>query len=198
MLEQLRRNSRSFIIWVLFGIIIAVFIINFGPQANQTIGCGASSPYVMDIDGGEVDEHGWRFAMNTSQGRMTEQQRREQSLELLLAREILAQAAEKAGFRVDTDMVNEHIKVGDIYVLGQRADGDVAARDRLAEEARATGKPENIISKIVDGRMSVYYRDDAGVLAEQPFAKDDSKTVRQVLAESGLKAKSFLLWVLGK
>lgn len=73
-----------------------------------------------------------------------------------------------------------------------------AARDRLAEEARATGKPENIINKIVDGRMSVFYRDEAGVLAEQPFAKDDSKTVRQVLAESGLKAKSFTLWVLGK
>lgn len=73
-----------------------------------------------------------------------------------------------------------------------------AARDRLSEEARATGKPENIIEKIVDGRMSVFYRDEAGVLVEQPFAKDDSKSVRQVLAESGLKAKSFVLWVLGK
>lgn len=73
-----------------------------------------------------------------------------------------------------------------------------AARERLAEEARATGKPENIINKIVDGRMAVFYRDEAGVLVEQPFAKDDAKSVRQVLAESGLKAKSFLLWVLGK
>ncbi len=72
-----------------------------------------------------------------------------------------------------------------------------AARERLSEEARATGKPENIISKIVDGRMGVFYRDEAGVLAEQPFAKDDSKTVSQALAESGLKAKSFTLWVLG-
>lgn len=71
------------------------------------------------------------------------------------------------------------------------------ARDRLVEEARATGKPDNIIDKIVDGRMKVFYREDAGVLVEQPFAKDDSKNVSQVLAEQGLKAKGFTLWVLG-
>ena len=72
-----------------------------------------------------------------------------------------------------------------------------AERDRLADEARKTGKPENIIEKIVDGRMKVFYKDDAGVLVEQPFAKDDTKTVSQVLAEQGLKAKAFTLWVLG-
>ncbi|MEZ6058597.1 MAG: translation elongation factor Ts [Planctomycetaceae bacterium] len=73
-----------------------------------------------------------------------------------------------------------------------------AERDRLSEEARATGKPENIIEKIVDGRMKLYYRDEAGVLAEQAFAKDDTKSVEQVLAESGYKAKAFTLWTLGK
>lgn len=73
-----------------------------------------------------------------------------------------------------------------------------AERDRLSAEARATGKPENIIDKIVDGRMKLYYRDEAGVLAEQAFAKDDSKSVEQVLAECGFKAKSFTLWTLGK
>ncbi|HWL08629.1 MAG TPA: translation elongation factor Ts [Planctomicrobium sp.] len=72
-----------------------------------------------------------------------------------------------------------------------------AERQRLAEEARATKKPENIIEKIVDGKLGVFYREVAGVLTEQLFAKDDSKTVRQVLAENGLKAKSFKLIVLG-
>lgn len=72
-----------------------------------------------------------------------------------------------------------------------------AERDRLAAEARKTGKPENIIDKIVDGRMKVFYKDEAGVLVEQAFAKDDTKTVSQVLAEKGLKAKGFTLWVLG-
>lgn len=72
-----------------------------------------------------------------------------------------------------------------------------AERDRLSAEAKATGKPDNIIDKIVDGRMGVFYRDEAGVLTEQPFAKDDSKTVSQALAEAGLKAKNFTLWVIG-
>lgn len=72
-----------------------------------------------------------------------------------------------------------------------------AERDRLAAEARKSGKPDNIIDKIVDGRMKVFYKDDAGVLVEQAFAKDDTKSVSQVLAEKGLKAKAFTLWVLG-
>ncbi|QDT36154.1 translation elongation factor Ts [Stratiformator vulcanicus] len=71
-----------------------------------------------------------------------------------------------------------------------------AERERLSEEARATGKPENIIEKIVDGRMKAFYV-EAGVLVFQPFAKDDSKTVKQALAEKGLKAKSFKLWTIG-
>ncbi len=72
------------------------------------------------------------------------------------------------------------------------------ARAKLAEEAKASGKPANIIEKIVDGKMGVFYRDECGVLTEQGFAKDDSKTVRQVLAEAGLKSKAFHLWVLGR
>ena len=71
-----------------------------------------------------------------------------------------------------------------------------AERDRLSEEARATGKPENIIEKIVDGRMNSFYVEQ-GVLVLQPFAKDDSKSVSQALAESGLTAVGFTRWVIG-
>ena len=72
------------------------------------------------------------------------------------------------------------------------------ARANLVAEATASGKPANIVEKIVDGKMSVFYRDECGVLTEQPFAKDDSKSVRQVLAEAGLKSKAFHLWILGQ
>ena len=77
------------------------------------------------------------------------------------------------------------------------ADVVQAERDRLSEEAKATGKPENIIEKIVDGRMKNYYVEE-GVLNLQPFAKDDSKSVSQVLAENGFNAGSFTCWVLGR
>jgi hypothetical protein len=42
MLEQLRRNSRSFLIWVLFGIIIAAFVLTFGTQ-EVSPGCASGS-----------------------------------------------------------------------------------------------------------------------------------------------------------
>tara|TARA_R110002095_G_scaffold208540_2_gene194328 strand:+ start:5280 stop:6119 length:840 start_codon:yes stop_codon:yes gene_type:complete len=69
-------------------------------------------------------------------------------------------------------------------------------RDRLVAEAKATGKPDNIIDKIVDGRMKTFFVEQ-GVLVFQPFAVDDSKTVSQALAEKGLEAVSFTRWSIG-
>lgn len=71
-----------------------------------------------------------------------------------------------------------------------------AERDRLTDEARASGKPENIIDKMVDGRMKVFYAEQ-GVLNMQPFAKDDKKTVSQALNEAGLEAVAFHRWKVG-
>ena len=72
-----------------------------------------------------------------------------------------------------------------------------AERERLTADAKATGKPDNVIDKIVDGRMKSFYQDDQQVLALQDFAKDPSKSVSQALAEHGLKAVGFVRWVLG-
>jgi elongation factor Ts len=72
-----------------------------------------------------------------------------------------------------------------------------AERERLRSEAKKSGKPDNIIDKIVDGQMNVFYNEQ-GVLISQPFAKEQSKTVSQALAESGLKAVNFTRWVIGR
>jgi elongation factor Ts len=71
-----------------------------------------------------------------------------------------------------------------------------AERARLTEEIKASGKPANIIDKIVAGKLSVFFR-DKGVLAEQAFAKDEAKSVQQVLEAAGFKPKAFTMWVLG-
>lgn len=76
------------------------------------------------------------------------------------------------------------------------ADQVAKERERLTQDATASGKPANIAEKIVDGRMKTYYADQ-GVLTFQAFVKDEAKTVSQALAESGLKAKTFHRWVLG-
>jgi elongation factor Ts len=72
-----------------------------------------------------------------------------------------------------------------------------AERARQAEEARKSGKPDNIIEKIVDGKMRTFYNGE-GVLVAQPFAKDDTKTVAQALSAAGLTAVGFTRWRLGK
>lgn len=72
-----------------------------------------------------------------------------------------------------------------------------AERERLRSDAKKSGKPDNIIDKIVDGQMNVFYNEQ-GVLISQPFAKEQSKTVSQALAESGLKAVNFTRWVIGR
>ncbi len=77
-----------------------------------------------------------------------------------------------------------------------QADLVAAERAKLTADAAASGKPANIIEKIVEGRMKTYYA-ESGVLTFQLFAKDDSKTVSQALAEAGLKAAGFTRWILG-
>jgi elongation factor Ts len=49
------------------------------------------------------------------------------------------------------------------------------------EQALASGKPEKIVERIVEGKMEKYYSEF--VLLEQPFVKDEDKTVGQLIAE---------------
>jgi len=71
-----------------------------------------------------------------------------------------------------------------------------AEQERLTENARSTGKPDEIIEQIVKGQLKGFY-EEHGVLVAQPFVKDSSKSVSQALAEAGMTASDFTLWVLG-
>lgn len=69
-------------------------------------------------------------------------------------------------------------------------------RSFLTEQARKEGKPENIIQKMIEGRMKNFY--SARVLTEQPFVKDQEQTVAALLKSKGMKIKRFVNWKLGK
>jgi elongation factor Ts len=69
-------------------------------------------------------------------------------------------------------------------------------RDIQTQVARKEGKPENIIAKMIDGRMRNFYAEK--VLTEQPFVKDDKKSVGKFLQENGMTVKRFVCWELGK
>ncbi len=68
-------------------------------------------------------------------------------------------------------------------------------REILTEAARTEGKPDNIIEKMVDGRMRNFYAET--VLNEQPFVKDDKQTVGKYSQDAGLKVLGFTYWELG-
>jgi elongation factor Ts len=76
-----------------------------------------------------------------------------------------------------------HIAASDPrFVRKEDVGEDVLAKEReiLMAQARATGKPENVLGKIVEGRMSKFYSETC--LLEQPFVKDPSIAVRDHIA----------------
>jgi elongation factor Ts len=80
----------------------------------------------------------------------------------------------------------------------EELDPAVVAKEReiLAAAARQEGKPDNIIDKMVEGRLRNYYAECC--LAEQPFVKDDKKSVGQVAKEAGMKLIRFVRFELPK
>ncbi|GAB2771727.1 translation elongation factor Ts [Streptomyces sp. NPDC054796] len=67
---------------------------------------------------------------------------------------------------------------------------------RIAEEtAREEGKPEQALPKIVEGRVTGFFKENA--LLDQPFAKDNKKSVQKILDEAGVTLKGFARFRVG-
>ena len=67
---------------------------------------------------------------------------------------------------------------------------------RIAEAtAREEGKPEAALPRIIEGRVNGFFKEN--VLLEQAFAKDQKKSVAQVLKEAGAEASSFARFRVG-
>jgi len=64
-----------------------------------------------------------------------------------------------------------------------------------ADQAREEGKPEQIIDRISEGKLERYFKDN--VLLEQPFVKDSSMTVNQMLKAADAEVKTFIRFGLG-
>ncbi len=53
--------------------------------------------------------------------------------------------------------------------------------EQLKNDPKNAGKPEDVLNKIIEGRLNKYYEDN--VLVDQPFVKDPSKTIGELVAE---------------
>jgi len=84
------------------------------------------------------------------------------------------------------------------YLHRDEVPADVVDNERRIAEAtaREEGKPEAALTRIVDGRVTGFYKDS--VLLEQAFAKDNKKSVKQVLDEAGVNAVRFARFRVGQ
>ena len=54
-------------------------------------------------------------------------------------------------------------------------------REQLKNDPKNANKPEDVLNKIIEGRLNKFYEDN--VLVDQPFVKDPSKTIGELVAE---------------
>jgi elongation factor Ts len=98
-----------------------------------------------------------------------------------------------------------HIAASDPrFIRKEDVTEDVLVKEReiYTEQARSTGKPENVLDKIVEGRMSKYYAE--ACLLEQPFVKDPAISVRDHIAThiqkigENIQVRRFVRYRLGE
>jgi elongation factor Ts len=91
-----------------------------------------------------------------------------------------------------------------LAVSPEELDPDLVAKEReiLAEQAKASGKPEKIIEKMVEGRVQKFYEEVC--LLEQPFVKDQDRRVKDIVAEAiakigeNIRVRRFTRFQLGR
>jgi elongation factor Ts len=86
------------------------------------------------------------------------------------------------------------------FVRREEVSADVLEREKdiYRDKARQTGKPDNIIEKIIEGQIGKFYGEVC--LLEQNFVKDPDKTIQQVLKTAGadVTVTRFARFVLGE
>ena len=90
------------------------------------------------------------------------------------------------------------------FVRKEDVTEDVLAKEReiYKEQAKSTGKPDSVLDKIVEGRMSKFYSETC--LLEQPFVKEPSITVKDHIAThvqkigENIQVRRFVRYKLGE
>jgi elongation factor Ts len=84
------------------------------------------------------------------------------------------------------------------YTTRDQVPAEVLDNERRIAEAtaREEGKPEQVLARIVEGRVNGYFKDV--VLLEQPSVQDPKKTVKALLEEAGLTVKDFARFEVGQ
>ncbi len=113
--------------------------------------------------------------------------------------------ARNADFQTLIHDIAMHIAASDPrFVRKEDVTEDVLAKEReiYREQARTTGKPENVLDKIVEGRMTKFYAETC--LLEQPFVKELAISVKDHIAShiqkigENIQVRRFVRYRLGE
>lgn len=84
------------------------------------------------------------------------------------------------------------------YLTREEVPSDLLETEKRVamETAKSEGKPDNIVDKIVLGRLNTFYKDI--VLLEQPTVADPKKTISDITKANGVTLKEFVRFEVGK
>jgi len=127
MLERMRKSSQSVLIYALFLFLIAIFVISFGPQSRGT-SCdqvmSGNDHYAAQVAGDTITQNDFRYGFMLVGGaqvppQMAKRERlKETVMDKLIERELLAKEADRLGYVVTDEEVEDQIADAKIIGLG--------------------------------------------------------------------------------
>jgi elongation factor Ts len=111
--------------------------------------------------------------------------------------EVTGETAGPQAAEVAKDVAMHIVALSPKAIVKEDLDHSLVDKEReiLTEAAKQEGKPENIIQKMIEGRLRNFF--SQCVLLEQPFVKDDKQSVGKLLKSVGLSVKRMEHWKIG-
>jgi elongation factor Ts len=104
----------------------------------------------------------------------------------------------KANVELGRDIAMHVTAMNPMVVRGEDIAADVVAKEREIYTAQAaeSGKPADIVAKMVDGRIRKFLAESS--LLEQPFVKDPNQKVGQLCKQAGLECRRLVRFEVGE
>lgn len=105
---------------------------------------------------------------------------------------------EGADEQVGKDVAMHIAAMKPVSLSGNDVPADLIEKERsiAAQKAAESGKPADIVAKMVEGSVQKYLKEVS--LFNQPFVKNDKQTVEQMLKAANTTVKSFTMYVVGE
>jgi len=105
---------------------------------------------------------------------------------------------EGADEQVGKDVAMHVAAMKPVALSANEVPSDLIEKERsiAAQKAAESGKPADIVAKMVEGSVQKYLKEVS--LFNQPFVKNDKQTVEQMLKASNTTVKSFAMFVVGE